>query len=104
MALGPGVAGLVGVDPDHVDRGGGNVVLELGLGQFEVACPADPDDVGGLAHGALDVGPGGISGLPLRRRLLGAGAYERFVQFTRAYGDLAAWANWCTAGVHGSSA
>jgi hypothetical protein len=26
------------------------------------------------------------------------------VQFTRAYGDLAAWANWCTAGVHGASA
>jgi hypothetical protein len=32
-----GMAGPVGVHPDHVDRGGGDVVLELGLGQSEVA-------------------------------------------------------------------
>jgi putative transposase len=67
-----GVAGPVGVEADHVDRGGGDGVLGLGLGQSEVAGTADPGDVGGLAHGALDAGAGGVAGLPLRCGLLGA--------------------------------
>ena len=37
-----GMSGPLGVEADHVDRGGGDGVLELGLGQSEVAGPADP--------------------------------------------------------------
>ena len=65
-------------------------MLELGLGQSEVAGPADPGDVGGLAHGPLDAGAGGVAGFPLCRGLLGAGAGDRVVQFAGADGDLAA--------------
>jgi len=74
-----GMAGPVGVEADHVDRGG-EVVLEPGFGQSEVAGAADSGDVGGLAHGALDAGAGGVAGFPLCGGLLGAGGGERFVQ------------------------
>src|SRR5450755_3875764 len=46
--------------------------------------------MGGLAHGALDAGAGGVAGFPLCRGLLSAGAGERFVQFPGAQRDLAA--------------
>ena len=36
------MSGPLGVEADHADRGGGDGVLELGLGQSEVAAPADP--------------------------------------------------------------
>jgi hypothetical protein len=72
--------------------GGGDGVLELGLGQSEVACPADPGDMGGLAHGALDAGAGGVAGFPLRGGLLGAAGGERLVQVAGADGDLPALA------------
>jgi hypothetical protein len=67
-------------------------MLELGLGQSEVAGPADSGDVGGLAHGAFDAGAGGVAGFPLRGGLLGAGGGERFVQVAGADGDLPALA------------
>ena len=51
-----GSAGPPGVQPDQVDRGGGGVVFETGLGQAEVAGAADAGDVGGLGDGALDPG------------------------------------------------
>lgn len=40
--------------------------------------------MGGLAHGALDAGAGGVAGLPLRGGLLGAGDGERLVQVAGA--------------------
>jgi len=40
--------------------------------------------MGGLAHGALDAGAGGVEGFPLRGGLLGAGDGERLVQVAGA--------------------
>src|SRR5580704_11105595 len=86
------MTGPVGVEADHVDRGGGDVVFELGLGQAEVAGLADPGDVGGLAHGALDTGAGGVAGLPLVGGLLGPGVTKGFVELAGTYRDLATFA------------
>ena len=56
----------VGVEPDEVERDGGVDVFEPGLGQAAVAGAARPGDRDGLADGALDTGPPGVAGLPVR--------------------------------------
>ena len=59
------------VEADEVDGDRGDVVLEGGLGQAEVAGAADAGDVGDLGHQALDAGPDGVSAPPSGSGLLG---------------------------------
>ncbi len=84
-----GLVGEPGVVADEVDRGGGEVVLQAGLGQAQVAGAADAGDVGGLAHGALDSGPDLVVVLPLVAALLGAGLLDGLVDVAGAQRQLA---------------
>jgi len=63
-----GAGGPVGVESDHVERGGGESVLEADFRQAAVACPADAGDVEGLVDGALDAGAETVTAEWLQRR------------------------------------
>ena len=52
------------VEPDHVECGGGEGVLEADFRQAAVAGAADAGDVEGLVDGALDAGAQGVLVLP----------------------------------------
>ena len=75
-----------------VEGGGGDVVLEGGLGEAEVAGVADAGDVGGLSHQALDACAGGVAFLPVAGFLLGAGGGDGFVDLAGAGGEAASLA------------
>ena len=55
-----GRAGAPFRDPDQVDRGGGEDVLQARFGQADVAAPAQAAAVDGLRVRALDAGAGGV--------------------------------------------
>src|SRR5580700_11499713 len=85
-----GPAGPPGVQPYQVDRCGGGVVFQAGLGQAEVAGAADAGDVGGLADGAFDSGADVVTVFPGAGGLPGAGLLESFVEVAGVQGQLAA--------------
>ena len=67
--LGHGGAGEPLRDPHQVDRGGRDHVLEVRLGQPDVAAPSQAAAADGLGVRALDAGAGGVAG-PERLGLL----------------------------------
>src|SRR5262249_21717426 len=83
----PVVSGPVRVEPDHVERGGGEGVLEADFRQSAVAGPAHARDVQGLVDGALDSRAQGVLGLPGLGLLLGAGPDESLVRLPGAQGE-----------------
>ncbi len=74
-----GCAGEPVVDPDEVERGGGQLVLEPGFGQAAVAGSACAEPVDGMADGAFDPGPGPVFLLLGRGFLLDPGVGEGLV-------------------------
>jgi hypothetical protein len=69
-----GCAGPPGVEPDEVDRGGGEGVFQADFAQAGVSGLADPGDRGDLVDGAFDPGAGSVGVLPGVGLLFGAGA------------------------------
>src|SRR4051794_40540950 len=80
----------VGVQADQVERDGGVDVLQPGLGQAAIAGAARSGHRDGLGDGALDAGPGGVTGPPVGGGLLGAGGGLGLVDLAGAHSELAA--------------
>ncbi|SQD94650.1 hypothetical protein FMEAI12_2700006 [Parafrankia sp. Ea1.12] len=77
------------VEADEVDRGRGEDVGEMVLGQAVVAGVADTGGGGGLVHGSLDAGPEVVALLPRVGGLLGAEPFKQFVLVAGTQGELA---------------
>jgi hypothetical protein len=74
-------------DPDQVYGGGCDDVLEMGLGQPDIATPAQAASTDRLRTRAFDPGACGIILLELFRRLVSASGSQRRIIFARPQAD-----------------